>query len=99
MTQKEMMAQMQAMMTQIQALVQENAALKQAKEARKLPFITVEGQETNGYILLKMPILRERYASDKGKSGTTIATTGFNKAVDVKGMPGVRACIRVYQPD
>ena len=99
MTQAQMMEQMQAMMAQMQALVQENAALKQAKEARKLPEITIEGQIANGHVLLKMPELRERYASDKGKSGVTLCTTGFNKKLPVKGIPGAFAVVRVYIPD
>lgn len=85
-------------MTQMQALVKENEQLKTTK-ARTIPEIVVEGQEVDGYVLLKVPVLREAYASDKGKSGTTLFTTGFNKAVEVKGIAGAKAVIRVYIPN
>lgn len=100
MTQKEMMAQMQAMMAQMQALVQENTQLKaNAGKVRTIPEITIEGQIADGHVLLKMPELRERYESDKGKSGVTLCTTGFNKKLPVKGIPGAYAVVRVYIPD
>ena len=95
-----MQDQMDKMMAMLEQLAKENAQLKaDATKVRKLPEITVEGQEKDGYIILRLPVLREAYASDKGKSGTTLATTGFNKAVDVAGMPGVKAVVRVYQPN
>jgi len=98
MTQKEMMAQMQAMMAKMETLAKENEVLK-SKSVRKLPEITVEAQEIDGFLLLKVPVLRERYASDKGKSGTTLFTTGFNKSAEVKGISGAKAVIRVYIPN